>query len=170
MTSMDDTNDDKALMLKHLNVQRSHVLGALEGLTDEQLHRQVLPSGWTCIQLIKHLTIADEQYWFRCVMGGSPISELPTEPHGDWLLGVDETTESVMAMYRHEIELSDQLIASTGIDDAPEQPDPIWDEWGMSFPNLRSVMMHVITETAVHAGHLDAVREIIDGKQWVVLD
>ncbi len=39
---------------------------------------------------------------------------------------------------------------------------------GMDFPDLRSVLMHVITETAVHAGHLDAVRELIDSRQWVV--
>ena len=39
----------------------------------------------------------------------------------------------------------------------------------MDFPDVRSVVMHMITETAVHAGHLDAVRELIDGRQWLVL-
>ena len=36
--------------------------------------------------------------------------------------------------------------------------------------NLREVVLHVITETATHAGHLDAVRELIDGRTWMVLD
>jgi len=40
----------------------------------------------------------------------------------------------------------------------------------MSFPDLRSVLLHVITETAVHAGHLDAVRGLLEGRQRIVLD
>jgi hypothetical protein len=39
----------------------------------------------------------------------------------------------------------------------------------VDFPDVRSVVMHMVTETAVHAGHLDAVRELIDGGQWLVL-
>jgi hypothetical protein len=40
---------------------------------------------------------------------------------------------------------------------------------GLEFPDRRAVMMHVLTETATHAGHLDAVRELLDGRQYVVL-
>jgi hypothetical protein len=56
-----------------------------------------------------------------------------------------------------------------GADAAPKQPDPVWATWGRDFPDLRSIVMHVVTETAIHAGHLDVVRELIDGRQWVVL-
>ena len=42
------------------------------------------------------------------------------------------------------------------------------EDWGRDFPDLRTVLLHVITETAVHAGHLDAVREMIDTRQWIV--
>jgi uncharacterized protein DUF664 len=55
------------------------------------------------------------------------------------------------------------------MDAAPRRPDPEWAKWGMDYPDVRSVLMHVITETAVRAGHLDAVRELIVGRQWVVL-
>lgn len=51
----------------------------------------------------------------------------------------------------------------------PRRPDPDWASRSMEPPDLRSVVMHTVTETAVHAGHLDAVRELIDGRQWVVL-
>ncbi len=40
----------------------------------------------------------------------------------------------------------------------------------MAYPTVRHVVLHVITETAVHAGHLDAARELLDGSQWIVLD
>ena len=53
---------------------------------------------------------------------------------------------------------------------APRQPDLGWGEWGNQFSDLRVVMLHVLKETACHAGHLDAVTELIDGRQWIVLD
>ena len=44
-------------------------------------------------------------------------------------------------------------------------PVEIWPDWRL--PDVRAVMLHVITETACHAGHVDAVRELIDGRQWL---
>jgi hypothetical protein len=129
-----------------------------------------LASGWHCLGMVKHLTLSDERYWFRCVVGGAPLDNLPAGRRADWQVGPDETAEAVLGDYRREIALSDEIIAATGLDEPPKQPDPRWAEWGMDFPDLRSVMMHVITETAVHAGHVDAVRELIDGRQWIVLD
>ncbi|MET0326479.1 MAG: DinB family protein [Ilumatobacteraceae bacterium] len=157
-------------MRRHLDGQRGHVLGILEGLTDEQLRRPVLPSGWSCLQMVRHLTIADERYWFRHVMGGAPGDILPSGPRADWEVGDDETAADVLDLYRQEIEWSDELLATTDPDEPPRHPDPRWDEWGMSFPDLRTITMHVLTETAVHAGHLDAARELLDGRQWIVLD
>ena len=39
----------------------------------------------------------------------------------------------------------------------------------MDFPDLRTILLHMIVETSVHAGHLDTTRELIDGRQWIVL-
>jgi hypothetical protein len=49
------------------------------------------------------------------------------------------------------------------------QLDPRWGEWGKRFTDLRFVMLHVLKETAAHAGHLDAAAELLDGRQWIVL-
>jgi len=46
-------------------------------------------------------------------------------------------------------------------------PEELFGDWRLD--NLREVILHVLTETAVHAGHLDAVRELIDGRTWLVL-
>jgi len=167
---MDQTGVEMTLLRGHLDLQRGHVLGILDGLSDEQLRWPVLPSGWHCLGMVKHLSLSDEHYWFRCVMGGAPLADLPSGLRADWQVGPDETAEAVLGLYRQEIELSDEIIAATELDEPPAQPDPVWAKWGMDFPDLRSVMMHVITETAVHAGHLDAARELIDGRQWIVLD
>jgi Protein of unknown function (DUF664) len=50
------------LLLDYLDEQRHHFLGILEGLSDDQLRRPVLPSGWHCLGMIKHLALADEHY------------------------------------------------------------------------------------------------------------
>jgi hypothetical protein len=47
------------LLLNFLNSQRNHVLGILEGLSEDQLRRPVLPSGWSCLGMVKHLALSD---------------------------------------------------------------------------------------------------------------
>jgi hypothetical protein len=162
-------NRESEVLHGHLQAQRRHILGIVDGLSDEQLRRPVLPSGWHCLGLVRHLALSDEHYWFRCVVAGESLEYFPQGPNADWQVGPDEPADDVFEQYRAEIGRSDAIIAATTMDAAPRQPDPEWATWGMDFPVLRSVIMHVITETAVHAGHLDAVRELIDGRQWVVL-
>jgi uncharacterized protein DUF664 len=160
---------ESEVLLRQLTAQRGHVLGILDGLSEEQLRRPVLPSGWHCLGLVRHLALSDEHYWFRCVVGGESLDYFPQEPNGDWQVGEEESADAVLEEYRDEIRRADAILAVTALDAAPKRPDPEWANWGMEFPDVRSVVMHVVAETAVHAGHLDAVRELIDGKQWVVL-
>jgi uncharacterized damage-inducible protein DinB len=152
--------------LSSLNAQRDHVLGILEGLSDEALRRPVLPSGWTCLGLVRHLAIDVERFWFRSIMAGQQV-----EPRGSdaavWQVTPDEPAESVFGLYRREIELADAIIAVTPLDTAPASWPDEWQNW--RFQDLRETILHVITETACHAGHLDAVRELIDGRTWLVL-
>ena len=162
---------EKEVLLRFLNAERDHALGILEGFSEEQLRRPVLPSGWCCLGLVKHLALADEHYWFRCVVAGEDFDFLPEEgPDAEWRVGPGESVEDVFNLYRHEIERSNAIIAATPLDAAPRQLDPRWGEWGQSFSDLRIVMLHVLKETAVHAGHLDAVAELLDGRQWIVIE
>jgi uncharacterized damage-inducible protein DinB len=157
------------VLLRCLDGQRNHVLGILEDLSDEQLRRPVLPSGWTCLGMVKHLALADEHYWFRAIVGGEPLDFFPREPNADWQVEPGEPAGEVLGLYREEIERANAVIAATPLDMAPRQPDPLWKKWGLDFPDLRFIMLHMITETACHAGHLDAARELLDGRQWIVL-
>ena len=54
------------------------------------------------------------------------------------------------------------MIEATSLDAPPRQMDPSWGDW--EIPNLRFIMLHVIEETPGHAGHLDAVREMLEGR------
>ena len=60
-------SEETQFLLDSLDNQRDHVLGILDGLPEEQLRRPVLPSGWNCVGLVKHLALDVEHYWFRCI-------------------------------------------------------------------------------------------------------
>ena len=148
---MPDNASERSLLLGRLAARRRHVLSQLEGLTDEQLRRPVLPSGWSCLGLVRHLTLSDERYWFEVVVAGGPLDFWPEGENGDWRVAPDE------------------IIAARSLDDPPAQPEDWWPDAGLDFPDLRTVIVHMLVETATHAGHLDAVRELLDGRQYLVV-
>jgi hypothetical protein len=164
-----DTSSERDLLLGHLAGQRRHVLAQLEGLSDEQLRRPVLPSGWSCLGLVRHLTLSDERYWFEVVVAGGPLNFWPEGENGDWQVQPEEPVADVLTAYHSAITGSDMIIAARQLDDPPGQPQDWWADAGLRFPDLRTILMHVLVETAVHAGHLDAVRELLDGRQHLVL-
>jgi uncharacterized damage-inducible protein DinB len=149
--------------------QRRHVLGILEGLGEEELRRPVLPSGWTCLGLVSHLALDIERFWFRAVVAGEQTAIEELTSTGDaWLVPPEVPAREIFDLYRAQIVLANEVIAAT-----PAQAAPAW--WpaghfgGWRLHNLREILLHVITETACHAGHLDAARELIDGRMWRVL-
>jgi hypothetical protein len=156
----------KASLRSALTNQRDHILEALEALPDDALRRSVLPSNWTPLGLAYHLAMDVERFWFLDVMVGDP-SAIAEGVEDGWHPPADMSAESVLALYRREIELANAVIDATSLDQAPANWPARWPTW--QFRDLQEMMLHVITETAVHAGHLDAVRELIDGSQWLVI-
>jgi len=156
-------------LLASLNSQRNHVLGIIEGLTEDQLRRPVLPSGWSCLGMLQHLTISDERFWFSGIMAGEAAYVTTSEEEAEavWRVSPDVPPSQVIAAYRQEIQRANAIIAVTPLDKPPAiWPTEMWPTWRLA--DLRAVMLHVITESACHAGHLDAARELIDGRQWMV--
>jgi len=156
------------LLLSSLNGQRTHVLGILEGLSEEALRRPVLPSGWTCLGMVQHLTLADERFWFRGIVAGDPacVSTSQEADKAVWQVSPAVPASAVFDAYRQQIELANAIITTTALDTAPALwPDELWPTWKLQ--DLRAILLHVITETACHAGHLDAARELIDGRKWL---
>jgi hypothetical protein len=157
---------ENEVFLASLSAQRDHVLGILEGLPDDALRRPVLPSGWTCLGLVRHLAIDVERFWFRSIIAGQQVEPRESDA-AVWQVTPDEPAESVFGLYRQEIELANAIIAATPMDTAPARWPDEWPDW--RFGDLRETILHVITETACHAGHLDAARELIDGRTWLIL-
>jgi hypothetical protein len=158
-------DDEIDALLDYLNQQREHVVGALEGLPDDVLRRPALPSGWTPLGLVQHLTIEVEEFWFRGAVAGEPI----TLTSGDeaWQVPADVPAAAVFGRYQDEIARANAIIAATPAGAMPKW----WPDFFHNYPArpLRKIILHVITETATHSGHLDAFRELVDGGQWIVL-
>jgi len=170
---------ETSALLSSLNDQRNHVLGILglpdldgdrhiEGLPNDALRRPVLPSGWSCLGMVKHLTVSDERFWFRGIVAGDPACVAASDEAAAeaWQVAADIPADAVFDAYRQEIELANAVIAATSLDKPPAiWPAEIWPNW--TLPDFRAVLLHMIAETACHAGHLDAARELIDGRQWL---
>jgi len=155
-------------LLSSLSFQRDHVLGILEGLSEEDLRRPVLPSGWTCLGLVQHLALDVERFWFLAVAGGHPEVLDAPGPEDAWQVAPDVSADAVFDLYRHEIEIANGILSETSVDAPPAWwPEHLFPGW--RHDDVRSIVLHVITETACHAGHLDAVRELIDGRQFMDL-
>ena len=164
-----DDVEERTLLLARLNGQRRHVIDQIGGLSDDDLRRAVLPSGWSCLGLIRHLTLSDERYWFQVVVAGEPLDFWPEGDNGDWQVDPSESADDVVDAYRVAIRRSNEIVSVRGLDEAPAQPEDWWEPAGLRFPDLRTVLVHVLVETATHAGHLDAVRELLDGHQYLVV-
>jgi Protein of unknown function (DUF664) len=159
-------NDETEALLAALNAQREHVLGTLDGLSDDDLRRPVLPSGWTALGVVQHLAMEVERFWFRWAVAGEQL----TLTSGDeaWQVPLELPGRAVLDLYRDEIAKANAIIAITPIDAMPKWwPVEIFP--GFPARPLRKTILHAITGTATHAGHLDAARELIDGDQWLVL-
>jgi hypothetical protein len=160
---------EKTALLKSMNDQREHILGILEGLDEATLRRPVLPSGWTCLGLVQHLALDVERFWFRAVVAGEPaaIADLD-QIENAWQVPPGVSAADVFAEYRRQSALTDAIIASTPLDAPPAWwPQDLFGGWRVN--SLREIILHTLTETAGHTGHLDVVRELIDGRQWLVL-
>ena len=157
---------ERAALLEALRAQRAHVLQAVDGLSDEALRTPVLPSGWTCLGLVQHLALDVERFWFRAVTAGEDVELLSGDDA--WRVASGTAARSVLDAYRDEAERSDAVLAVTALDAAPAWwPVEVFAD--LPERDLRATVLHVLTETACHAGHLDAARELLDGHQHLVL-
>jgi Protein of unknown function (DUF664) len=158
--------DEKDLLLDTLRGQRDHVLGILEGLSQADLRRPVLPSGWSCLGLVHHLAVDVERFWFRAVLAGEQVELYSGD--GGWRMADDMSAEAVLDLYRDEARLCNAIVEQHDLGDGPGWwPEQLFP--GLPVRDVRRLLLGVITETATHAGHLDAVRELLDGRTWLVL-
>jgi Protein of unknown function (DUF664) len=161
-----DASAEDEMLQGFLQGQRDAVLAIVDGLDEESWHRSVVSTGWTPAGMLEHLGGA-EWHWFQGVVAGKQ-PELPGDLDEDQPpydpLTVVFTSEAppaeVIAFYRNQCEESDAVLATTSMSAPPRGRHGIGD---FEPPDVRWVVLHMIEETARHAGHLDIARELLDG-------
>lgn len=136
---------------------RDAIAWKLGGLSDEQLRGSLLPSGLSPIGLVKHLG-AVEYGWF-CMTFGRPHEPLPFDEHdenADLTVSADESTGEVIAFWGRAREAAIEAVAEIDLDTTGTA-------WSGDEVSMRWVMIHMLEELARHAGHMDVMRELIDG-------
>ena len=141
---------------------REVLVWKLDGLSEAEVRRPLVASGTNLLGLVKHLTLSEARYFGEVF--GRPFPE--PMPRWDDLSarGLDmradesESREEIVARYRRVWVHSDETISSLAVDAAGYVP---W--WPRPDVMLFNVLVHVVTETARHAGHADILREQLDG-------
>jgi hypothetical protein len=147
------TGDEKQVLSAFLDQQRDAVLWKLDGLTDDQLRQPITPGGLYLLGLVKHLAAA-EYYWL-CDIFGRPAEPQSLAATDDVQLDPGDTTDSVLGYYRRARIASDQAIDEVDLDITAVT-------WLGDTVSFRWAILHMIEETARHAGHADLIREHID--------
>jgi uncharacterized damage-inducible protein DinB len=158
MTGIDD---EKAVLHEFLRYQRASVEAVLDGLDEAQLRKAMLPSGWSPLGLVEHLGHA-ERHWFQQVLSGS-VTSMPWPEDDTPPLTTPRPVDTVLGFYREQCRIGDEAIAATPLTAAPVGRHPE-EPLASQTTDLRRIILHMIEETARHAGHLDAARELIDGR------
>ncbi|GID49106.1 hypothetical protein Aca07nite_63810 [Actinoplanes capillaceus] len=138
-----------------LDEHRTALHDCLDGLTEEQARRSLVPSRTTLLGLVKHATFV-EKVWFDEAITGRSRDEIgiPATPDESFILTAEDTVDSVRAAYRETCEASRKATAVLGLDDVVtgNRRGPL---------PLRWIYLHVLREFAQHCGHADILREQI---------
>jgi Protein of unknown function (DUF664)/Carbohydrate kinase len=156
--------DPKELLLGFLDYYRSVIIRKVEGLPDAELRASRLPSGWTPLELLKHLVYM-EQRWLRW---GFRAEQIP-DPHGDedqsgrWHAGSGDTLAGLIGALHAAGEQTRAIVTAAELDSLSALGGRFNDGDARPRPTLAWILIYVLQEYARHAGHLDIARELIDG-------
>jgi hypothetical protein len=159
--------DEKALLLAYIAQQRDGLRNAAFGLTDEQARMTPTAGSLSIGGLIKHVATTEQGWIDMAVQRQRP--PLPQEQqernyHDGFRLREDETLAGVLAAYADVAAETESSIAGVDLTDPVPVPKGVpWFPADVDAWSVRWVLLHVIEETARHAGHADIVREAIDG-------
>jgi uncharacterized damage-inducible protein DinB len=158
---------ERADLVQTLDRHRGFFRHTVRGLTDEQATQRPTVSALTLAGLIKHVAHTEEK-WANFAERGAVAfgtDNWSVEAwQAEWSLQPGETLASVLAEYEEIARRTDELVATLDLDASYALPEAPWFEKGASW-SVRRTMLHIIAETAQHAGHADILRESLDGQK-----
>jgi hypothetical protein len=159
-----DASDAKADLHRYLQAARDALLWKLDGLSEYDIRRPVVPTGTNLLGLVKH--VASVEIGYLGTVFGRPFDQpLPwyeddAEPNADMWATPDESRDDIVGLYRRAWAHSDTTIDALPLDAVGQVPHWPADRRHVT---LHRALVHMIAETHRHAGHADIVRELIDG-------
>lgn len=146
---------ERAQLEAFLDDNREELIGAVEGLTDEQARRRLVPSLTTPLALLKHAVFV-EKVWFQVALAGRTREEigLPHDIDESFMPSAHDSVDSLVKEFRTTAEESRRIAAPLELDDLAlhNRRGPL---------TLRWIYVHMVEELARHAGHADILREQI---------
>ncbi|MER7070530.1 DUF664 domain-containing protein [Terrabacter sp. NPDC000476] len=148
------------VVVRYLNYFRDQLASRIESLSETDQRTSRLPSGWTPVELLNHLTHV-ERRWLEWGLEGAPVAD----PWGDtrddrWFVDDTVAVADLLAALRAQARRSNEIIEAHALADVG-RPGPRWD--GAPPATLERVVLHLLQEYARHLGHLDIVSELAGG-------
>jgi uncharacterized damage-inducible protein DinB len=157
--------DERGALLSYLEAQRGGIRRALHGLTEEQARSVPSASALSLAGVLKHVA-KGERGWLRRLQadgGEFDFAAASAEWEDSFTPGEGESVAALLDLYEEVARETETAVRALGsLDETFESPKVPWDEGGKR--SWRWALLHLIEETARHAGHADVIRESIDGK------
>lgn len=157
-------SDPKADLHRYLRTGRHALTWKLDGLSEYDARRPLVPTGTNLLGLVKHLAAMEVGYFGDTF--GRPFPDARAwmgegaEVNADMWATAEESREDIVGLYHRACAHADATIRALPLDGAGRVP---WWTEGRREVTLHRILVHMIAETNRHAGHADIVRELIDG-------
>jgi uncharacterized damage-inducible protein DinB len=160
----DITHDLKDTLQRYLRKERNALLATLDGLEERQIRWPLTPTGTNLLGIVKHTASVSLGY-FGETFGRDHGQTLPwldddAETNDDMWATADQTREQIVELYQASAREADATIAALDLESPGRVP---WWSDERAEVSLGQILVHVIAETAHHAGHADIVREMLIG-------
>ena len=157
---------ERADLLASLAKQRHFLRFPLRDLTDDQAAKRTTVSALSLGGIVKHVTLVEGQ-WAKFMVEGPAAMSWDSSSGGDWMSGFQmsdgDSVSGLLEAYDEVARRTDALVAAIpDLDVSHALPDAPWFEKGARW-SARRVVLHIVAETAQHAGHADIIRESLDG-------
>jgi hypothetical protein len=157
------SGDERTQLTGWFQMQRAIIHYKCEGLSEEDAHRAVLTTSplMTVAGIVSHLRWT-EQTWFEVLFLGRPADgpQFSKDPEDADMRVEGVPLAQLLDEYTKQCAVSDEIIAAHDFDEAGRHPD-----FRSAAASLRWMLIHMVEETARHAGHLDTIRELLDGEK-----
>jgi uncharacterized damage-inducible protein DinB len=164
-------SDPKAELRRYLQAGRDALLWKLDGLSEYDVRRPLVPTGTNLLGIVKHVATVEAGYFGetfdRPFQESLPWLDDDAEQNADMWATAEESREQIVGLYHRVWTDSDATIEALPLDAIGHVP---WWPPERSEVTLHLILVHMIAETHRHAGHADIVRELVDGAVGLRVD